>query len=293
VRALAAALLAAGSAAAQAAPGRVAGEDWRTFAGVEELRRARLFWWFQDQAAAFGDVHRHVRLVPDPTFGRVVRVTQPANGDGPGPSPRMRRSLPQPLDRMWFRWRMRFSPGWTTVGPSPPAANAYKIAFWTWEAHDARGGLEFTNTDQYAPTWGVRDRATGRGLGHTVAPLPGSRDFGRVTTEWTDGEWWEFVVLYERTGDSAGRQHLWRRRLTRGGQVDPGGWAYHGVAISGAPMPRVAAVELGANKNRSTPHAQHIDWGPWEVVDGARSRDPFGVPFPQAPSRAPSANPQR
>ena len=43
-------------------------------------------------------------------------------------------------------------------------------------------------------------------------------------------------------------------------------------------MPRVRAVTLGANRNKSTPRQMHIDWGPWEVVDGTRWPNPFQMP---------------
>ena len=112
---------------------------------------------------------------------------------------------------------------------------------------------------------------------YTETHLPGNQPFGRVTTEWNDGEWYEFVILYERTGPRNARQQWWRRRLTRSGAVQPGPWTYSGIEVSGAPVPRMTGIMLGANRNKNNPRTMHIDWGPWEVVDGARHPDPFGI----------------
>ena len=183
-----------------------AGDDWRGYRSVDDLREAGDFWWFRQE-----DVYRWVQLVPDARYGQVARIVFAASVE-PGFAPHMTARLPVPLDRMWFRWRMRFSPGWTTDGPNPPGhANSYKVAFWLWEGYDGRGQVEISNTDQY-----ILGLAAGRGgawLPWRDRPLPGSEDFGRVTTEWTDGEWWEFVALYERMDDQRARQHWWRRRL--------------------------------------------------------------------------------
>jgi hypothetical protein len=40
----------------------------------------------------------------------------------------------------------------------------------------------------------------------------------------------------------------------------------------------VAGITLGVNRNKSNPRTMHIDWGPWEVVDGSRFANPFGMP---------------
>jgi hypothetical protein len=251
----------------------VAGDDWRAYRSKAELRAAGRFWWFRLE-----DVYRHVDLVPDRAFGQVARITFAASAET-GFAPKLRASFP-PVEKGWFRWRMRFSPGWTTVGPSPPGyANSYKIAFWLWDGYEGRGELEFSNTDEYVTLWMVRDR---RGwLPYRKEHLTPETSFGRVTSEWRDGEWHEFVSYYEKTGPAAARQHWWRRRLTRGGAVAPGPWTYVGVALSGSPTPRMSGIVLGANKNKNNPTSMYIDWGPWEVVDGTRYPNPWGMPFPR------------
>jgi hypothetical protein len=260
---------AAGSPAAYT---RLVGDDWR-YAGKDQLRAANLFWWFRS-----GDVYQYVDLVPDATFGQVARITF-QQSDETGYAPKIDKDLPQPLDRMWFRWRMRYSPGWTTAGPLPSGyANSYKVAFWLWETYNGRGAMELSNTTQYIPGWGVQDPASGQFIQYAETKLPGTQDFGYVTTEWTDNQWYEFVAYYEKTGPTTARQHWWRRRLTNNGVVANNPWIYAGISVSGATTPRVRGITLGANRNKNNPTTMYIYWGPWEVVDGSRYPNPFGMP---------------
>ncbi|MFL5542483.1 MAG: hypothetical protein ACJ8J0_26085, partial [Longimicrobiaceae bacterium] len=250
-----------------------AGDDWKAYASVEDLKAARYFWWFDPR-----DVYGYVELVPDATFGRALRITFPRNQGSPGSSPRMARRLPRALDDLWLRWKMRYEPGWTTSAPDPAgSADSYKIAFFTWDHADGRGELELSNGTDYVTGVGVQD-GSGRYLDYAETLLPGAdANFGRVTTEWSDGQWWELVIHYRRDARGAVFQY-WRRRLTAGGRVSPAPWVYHGMRMQGPPGPRVAKVELGANKNKNNPRTMYLYWGPWEVVDGARFPDPFGMP---------------
>jgi hypothetical protein len=250
----------------------VQGDDWKGYRSDAELRGAG-FWWFRSE-----DVHQYVHLAQDPVFGQVVKVTFQQSTDI-GWAPSLDRSFAQPLDRMWFRYRVRYAPGWTTVGPLPSGhANAWKQAFWLWDGYQGRGQIEISNTDEYVPGFGVS--SSGSYLRYTERPLPGSGTLGRVTTEWTDGQWWEFVVYYEKTGATTARQHWWKRRLTNGGAIADNPWSYVGLEASGATTPRVRGITLGANKNKSNPTTMHLYWGPWEVVDGARHPNPWGMPLP-------------
>ena len=61
------------------------------------------------------------------------------------------------LTKMWFRAKIRFSPGFSTTGvlvpPAPNSANAYKLLGWGWNTYDGSGRLEITNTNQYDFYW--------------------------------------------------------------------------------------------------------------------------------------------
>jgi hypothetical protein len=180
---------------------------------------------------------------------------------------------------MWFRWRMRYSPGWTTAGPLPSGyANSYKVAFWLWDGYNSRGQVELSNTTQYILGWSVQDPTTYQYLQYSETKLPGTQDFGYVSTEWTDNQWYEYVAYYEKTGPTSARQHWWRRRLTNNGVVANNPWIYAGISVSGATTPRVRGITLGANRNKNNPTTMYIYWGPWEVVDGSRYPNPFGMP---------------
>ena len=254
---------------------KVVGDDWTTFRSVADLRAAQTFYWVDSQGR---DVYNYVTLVPDAVFGQVVRITFPQNSTGPGSSPRIRRTF-QPLDKMWYRWRVKFVPGWTTVGVSPsPSDNSYKIAFWTWHNFGGRAGIDYANTSGYLLEWGVRDNA-GTQMRYTESVLSGSApDFGRVNTEWTDNQWYEFVVYYEKTGATSARQYYWRRKLTENNVVVNNSWLFYGLSETGNTTPQAAAIELGINKNRNNTSDMYLMWGPWEVVDGSRYPNPWNMP---------------
>ena len=262
------------SAAAAANYTTVAGNDWQAYNSSADLRAAQNFVWWDSR-----DVYNYVNVVPDATFGKVVRITFPQNSGSPGSSPQMHQSLSQPLAKMWYRWRMRYEPGWTTVGPDPAGhANSYKVAFWLWQNYEARGGVVFTNSTQYLIEFGVRQPG-GSYLQYNERPIPGSAlNFGNVSTEWTDNQWYEFVAYYDKTGPTTAQQHYWRRRLTTNGQVAPGPWIYMGLDLSGQPTPLVRGIQLGINKNKNNTHDMYIYWGPWEVVDGSAYPNPWGMP---------------
>ena len=255
---------------------KLVGDDWTRFQSKTDLRNSNYFWWFDSR-----DVYDFVDLVQDPTFGQVVRITFPQNTGGPGSSPRLKKTLPSPQEGIWYRFRMKYSQGWSSAGPDPAGhANSYKIAFWTWEGYDGRGEVLLTNTFDYGTGVGVL--GSSGYLNYSETALPNSApNFGRITTEWTDGEWYEFVILYQKTGANSARHAYWRRRLTTAGRISPGAWVFHGLSIAGAVTPRVTSVELGANRNKNNPSTMYIYWGPWEVVAARGTENPFGVPYAQ------------
>jgi hypothetical protein len=248
----------------------VAGSDW-SFRNEAELRAAGYFWWYLSE-----DVYDYVDLVPDPTFGQVVRIHF-ARSSQQGLAPKARASF-APLDKMWYRFRVKWQPGFTTKGANPPGhANSWKMAFWTWEGYWSRGQIEFSNTNEYILGFSVQDPSNGQYIDYTRAPLPGDQDWGHVTTEWTDGEWWEYVAYWEKTGPTTARQHWWRRRLTNNGVIAQNPFTYTGRSYAGATTPRVRGIDLGANKNKSNDADMYLFWGPWEVVDGSEHPNPWNM----------------
>ncbi|HVH12771.1 MAG TPA: hypothetical protein VM759_06960, partial [Longimicrobium sp.] len=94
--------------AAAAAYTPIVGDDWKSYANKAALKAADQFWWFRS-----GDVWNEVDLVQDPTFGQVARIRflQSTEADW---APKLSASF-TPRDKIWYRWRMKYSPGWTTV----------------------------------------------------------------------------------------------------------------------------------------------------------------------------------
>ncbi|HET9986317.1 MAG TPA: Ig-like domain-containing protein [Longimicrobiales bacterium] len=252
---------------------KVIGQDWSTYASDSDLKSKNLFTFNG------GDASAYYQLVSDPTFGKAVRITFPQNSGSGGSAPRLEQYFPA-IDKMWYRWRMKFTPGWTTVGPDPSGwADSYKIAFWLWNGYWGRGELQYSNATQYITETTAQDPSTGQWLNYSRTPLAGSAsDFGSETTEWSDGEWWEFVVYYEKTGATTARQYYWRRRLTNGGQVANNPWVFYGYTWAGSTTPQVSGITLGGNKNKNNPTTMYLTWGPFEVVDGSKYPNPFNMP---------------
>jgi|GEM_PF-712617 len=249
----------------------VIGNDWSAYSSRADLKAADLFWWWRS-----GDPNDQLDIVSDPTFGKALRVTF-AQSTEYDYVPKMSADLPTPLDKMWYRFRVKWEPGFTTVASEPAGwANSYKLAFWLWDGAESRGQIEFSNTDEYII--GASVSINGTYQNYSEQPLPGSTSWGRVTTEWSDKEWWEYVAYWEKTGATTARQHIWRRRLTNNGTIANNPWTYWGVQLSGATTPRVRGIQLGGNKNKVNPKTMYMYLGRWEVVDGSKYPNPFNMP---------------
>ena len=257
---------------------KLVGDDWSSYRDKASLKAADYFYWVD---AGGRDVYQFLDLKPDPTFGQVVRIMFPQNSGSSGSSPRLAKDFPAPIDKMWYRWRMKFTPGWTSAGPDPAGwANSYKIAFWLWDIYGGRGEVEYSNTNQYITGTGFTGNNGSISYNETL--LPGSApDFGNTGSEWTDGEWYEFVVYWEKASNTSYRQYYWRRKLTQGGVIVNNNFIFHGYRASGSTaLPKVKGIELGINRNKNNPTDMYISWGPWEVVDGSKYSNPFGMKFP-------------
>lgn len=251
----------------------VAGDDWLGYANTAALVAAGIFGANDGRFS----VASNIAILPDAFFGQVARITQPQDNSttaNSGWTVQLVRVFPTPIDQAWYRLRVRWSPGWTTVGPYPAgAANSYKLAFILWQGYSARAEIEFSNTSQYIIGFSFQ------GVSCSSTILPGSTSWGNVTTEWTNGDWWEYILYYQKTGATSARQRFWRRQLTSGGTLLNSGFAFQGEEVTSCSntTPQARAITLGANKNKTTPADQYIYWGPWEVVDGSAFPNPWGV----------------
>ncbi|HVH13426.1 MAG TPA: hypothetical protein VM759_10255, partial [Longimicrobium sp.] len=235
---------------------RMLGDDWRAYTSSSQLSK---YYSSSDMA--------NVSLVSDPLWGRVVRLTQRA---GSTASPRLNQTLPAPSNKVWYRWRARFSNRWTTSG------GAWTMSQVGWSGYTGAMGAGFSGGN-HALSFNVRN-ASGAYVRYSESQLAGSSSWGSVGTEFTDSQWYEYVMLWEKTGATTGRAHWWVRRLTNNGVVANNAWKYYGISLSGGTTPQLSSVSLGAGSLGRAPSAnQHVDLGPWEVVDGTRFANPFGM----------------
>ena len=195
-----------------------------------------------------------------------AKYTQPA---GTASTPELWVNFPgqQTLTSMWFRVKVRFSPGFSTTGTLTNSANAYKLLGWGWKGADGRGSIEITNTNQYQLYWDVLSS------GSVIA----GGDFavaGNISREWTDGAWYDYVIHYQQTSSTSATAQTW---------IQKDGDTYNLRATStgtGASLPGIGSVMLGINFNqvRTSSQSQAIWIGEWEVIDGSKYSNPFGIP---------------
>jgi len=174
------------------------------------------------------------------------------------------------ITNMWLRAVIKFSSGFTTYGPVPTPSYAYKLLGWGWDGTNGRGGIGFTNTNDYTFSWGV-ESLTGVNLGFTE--LTG---FRKVTTEWTDQAWYDYVIHYEQTSATTTRTSFY---LGRDNTVPQLIYVINGTINAGNTVPPVNRIMLGLNFNsaRAADKPQELWYGQWEVVDGSQYTNPFNL----------------
>ena len=198
-----------------------------------------------------------------------MKYNQPG---GTAASPELFAYLPnnESLTHIWYRVKVRFSSGFTTTGTLVNSANAYKLISWGWngDKYNGSGRIEISNTDQYMLYENMQQGGTLAGGGQYLMA-------GRISTEWTDGGWYDYIVEVDHS-QPTGVIRLWR---AKDGQPP----VYQGQAIEkmndGSPVPALTYISVGLNFNqvRAPNQNQAVWWGEWEVVDGTQHPNPFGV----------------
>jgi hypothetical protein len=174
------------------------------------------------------------------------------------------------LTKMWYRVHIRFGPGFTTTGTLSNSSNAYKLLGWGWGGMDGSGRLEITNTTQYDFYWGMASRTTNAVIGggnHSPA--------GNITTEWTDGAWYTYIIEVDHSTTTG----VTRVYMARGSDTPTLRATTTGVMFDGSALPQLNYICLGMNFNqvRAAGQNQALWYGDWEVVDGSQYADPFSV----------------
>lgn len=203
-----------------------------------------------------------------------LRYRQPESSDR---SPSLYVPVSPNRDKVWIRGKIRWAPGFSTEGTGfnsegNVSSPSYKIIDWAWSGvFVGRGGFDVTNGNQYQLSFDVR-----REGGTTVIGPFAYGVAGRAAAEWTDGLWYDYIVYFERLSDSQTRSRVW---MARDGETPVLRATVDGPMIVGAVAPRVARVMLGLNFNqvRRAGQNQALWWGQWEIVDGSKYANPFGV----------------
>ncbi|MCC7133750.1 MAG: hypothetical protein IT352_13910 [Gemmatimonadales bacterium] len=237
-------------------------------------------------------------LVSDNVFGKALKTVHEQQtpyydlakypAGMPGATTRMRVYFSQgKMSHLWVRFYVRFGApasnpsGWRTKSANDPSpyGGAYKVFFLHWEApYYERGALAYSNTQRLDAQFYVNQVSKisetglpGSGASHSLTNNDGS--------EFTTGEWYEMIFLYQKTGTTTARSGAWIRKYTVNGQKNPQPykwWASDNVMAGATPLAEY--MELGGNKNHGNEFDQWVIWGPWEVVDGTKHYNPWGVP---------------
>lgn len=204
---------------------------------------------------------------------RTLRFNQPG---GLRDTPELFMALPYATSKIWMRAKVRFSPGWNDIGQlsASQSANAYKLMGWGWAGgYEDRGTLDFSNTNEYQVSNGVKPNGGGSGSGTFDIVRA-----GRTTTEWTDGEWYDMIISYEVTGPKSMRTRFW---LARDGQTPVLRATLEQTIPSNLSFnaPSVDRVQLlfTFNQIRNVGQDQALWLGAWQVIDGNKAANPFGL----------------
>jgi hypothetical protein len=198
-----------------------------------------------------------------------MKYTQPGGGAS---TPELWAGLgSQTYTHLWLRAKIRFSPGFTTTGTLTNSANAYKLLGWAWANYYGSGRLEISNTNQYQLYWTALDKTTSAtvGSGATVGIA------GTITTEWTDGGWYDYIVEVNYA-QPTGIVRLW---MDKDGQTPVLRTTISGTMQNSLAMPALNQVMLGMNFNqvRTAGQTQALWYGQWEVIDGSAHPNPYSL----------------
>ncbi len=272
----------------------VTGEDWQNMQTDQDLYDLNFFEYPDGTDPA---LTRQVILeTADPTFGTVVRAFQTDwNTILPGGTVKAKPSIESErhwtgISKAWIRYTMWFKNGFTTAGQGG-GASAWKTMFAMKRHHvwkNTAGRYREDNGSDHWPT----------SYGGTIVNLPnpdpsdacaqgGSQGcLGKVTTEWTDEEWWEYIVYEERVSSTHFRLRWWRRPLTANKVIislpSAATWEWRfGKETTSATVSAGDShhIRLGVNRNKKTFVDVILEWrwGPWEVIDGDVLPDPYGI----------------
>lgn len=265
------------------------GQDWQNFLtdqDIYDLNKGTTgaFGYPSTPNISLSDTRQAVLEHNDPTFGTVVKIYQldgnPASYLLPGATVpgygTVQSTWVWPgIDKAWYRFTLKFQPGFTLLGPPGTGNPSWKVFFSNDRhivLHSETGYVP--HVEIYGGTWNYLPGST---------HLSGS-SWAVVTTEYTSGQWWEFIIYAERLSASHYRGRRWMREMTVNDVIvnHPAlaiwertiGWESVNASV---PAGDNKKLKLGINKNlvMLPGQRQHFFWGPWEVIDGSVLPDPY------------------
>jgi len=187
-----------------------------------------------------------------------------------------------PVGDLWFRYTVRWSPGFTTNGEYNGVVTAanptgqlqgsgYKFFFFAYNEYDGRSGVELTNNNIYISYIDYHPAGIPDIIAFTTPR------YSNVQTEWTDGAFYDYILHYEVLSPMSSRMSFY---IGRDG-TKPVLMQQADLTATDAryPMPKASKLLLGRNFNQKRlPNATEYLWvARWQVYDGTKVSDPFGV----------------
>jgi hypothetical protein len=210
------------------------------------------------------------------------------------------------LDDVWVRQYARFSTNWTTMAVNPSGASAYKMMFFRFDGAGFRLNFGMVSRNEGME---LGQGPSGSRPGAIEAALPWDNhvpvspaDGARGMDAWPmikapnfqgppfkaggdgDGEWYERVMHFKKVDVMVMQGTVAKRRVTLGGVWNPGPWVIIARQVTHTGDPTVEYIrpvisyEMGVNRNKQWDDVMWLDWGKYDVVNGALYPNPFNVP---------------
>ena len=217
------------------------------------------------------------------------------------------------LDDVWVRQYVKFSTNWTTAGTNPtgtaraPYGTAYKMMFLRFREAGFRLGHILAGTRDEIMELG--QGVSGGRPGAVKVKLPWDNHMGVSPVDGAggmdahpmvkgasfrgpppnpngngDGQWYEIVLRFKKVSTMVMQGAVAKRRVTLGGAWSPGPWTIIARQVTHTGDPTVEYIrpvisyDMGVNRNKQWDDVMWIDWGKYEVVNGALYPNPFNVP---------------
>lgn len=198
---------------------------------------------------------------------QTVKLSMPG---GKKDCPALWANLPSAQDILWFRTKIRFSPGFTTTG-TLSGGNAFKLLAWGHDTYDGSGRLEIANTNQYQLYWNIQAKNTGTLVGGGTYAIDGN-----ITTEWTDGGWYDYIIKVDRSKGTSAQIAVW---MAKDGSSPVLKASTSETMANGSALPHIVSVGFAIefNQVRTANQTQALWIGYWEAVNGTQYPNPYGL----------------